>query len=135
LVAGAGGAGVTGNPLLSVTGTLEAVTEDDDCEDTIALVVLAVVCPGVERLVVTGAGCTWTAAGAKITTLGMEFKDSRVLILVSVRADAVAAACDEPLSCSIVTLTVDVGAKSLLAAVCWTVKKMRQRWQIIGLAV
>ena len=34
-----------------------------------------------------------------------------------------------------VTLTVDVGARSLLAAVCWTVIKTLHRWQTTGSAV
>ncbi len=34
-----------------------------------------------------------------------------------------------------VTLTVDVGARSLLAAVCWTVMESLHRWQRTGLAV
>ncbi len=65
-----------------------------------------------------GAGCTCTAALEITAQLGIESIDSCALMLATVSAAAVVLACVDPLNCSMVRLTVEVGANNLLAAVC-----------------
>jgi hypothetical protein len=65
-----------------------------------------------------GAGCTCKAASVITAHSGTELTDSCALMLVSVSAAAVLIACVDPLSCSMVILTSEVGANNLLAAVC-----------------
>jgi hypothetical protein len=84
---------------------------------------------------VTVAGFASTVALDITAQLGTDAIANCVLMFVTVRAAAVVVAWLDPLSCSMVTLTVDVGAKSLLAAVCRTVTKSLHRWQTTGSAV
>jgi hypothetical protein len=75
-----------------------------------------------------GAGCTCTAALEITAQLGIESIDSCALMLATVSAAAVVLACVDPLNCSMVRLTVEVGANNLLAAVCWMVRRILQFW-------
>ncbi len=85
----------------------------------VALVLLCCVLVDDAVLIETvGAGCTCKAASVITAHSGTALTDSCALMLVSVSAAAVLIACVDPLSCSMVILTSEVGANNLLAAVC-----------------